>query len=230
MPHKKILIVEDDPHIADLIRLYTEKEGWAPVIAKDGAEALSLFNSSNPDLIILDIMLPDLDGVEILKQVRTMHTIPVIFLTAKSEEIDKILGLELGADDYLTKPFSPKELIARAKAIFRRCNPSKETLQNIIRIHDLEMNSQKMEVKVKGKPIHLSALEFVLLSFLASHPGQVFNRNQLMDNMYRDQDVLVYDRTVDVHIKNLRKKLSDPAKQPKYIESVFGIGYRFLEP
>jgi len=231
MPQKRILIVEDDPHIADLIRLYTEKEGWTSVISYLGMEALSILQTNHPDLIVLDIMLPDLDGIEVLKQIRKQnnHT-PVFFLTAKSEEIDRILGLELGADDYITKPFSPKELIARMKAIFRRLNPTAMNTQTTIRIHDLEIDSQKMEVKVKGKQARISGLEFALLLYLASHPGQVFNRNQLMENMYPENDVLVIDRTVDVHIKNLRKKLNDPAKNPKYIESVFGIGYRFIEP
>jgi two-component system alkaline phosphatase synthesis response regulator PhoP len=231
MSQKRILIVEDDPHIADLIRLYTEKEGWTSVISYLGMEALSILQTNHPDLIVLDIMLPDLDGIEVLKQIRKQnnHT-PVFFLTAKSEEIDRILGLELGADDYITKPFSPKELIARMKAIFRRLNPTVMNTQTTIRIHDLEIDSQKMEVKVKGKQARISGLEFALLLYLASHPGQVFNRNQLMENMYPENDVLVIDRTVDVHIKNLRKKLNDPAKNPKYIESVFGIGYRFIEP
>jgi len=229
MPKKHILIVEDDPHIADLIRLYTEKEGWDSAIAENGAEALSLLKSYPAELIVLDIMLPDMDGIEVLREVRKEQSVPVIFLTAKSEEIDKILGLELGADDYVTKPFSPKELIARMKAIFRRLQPETEKKQRSIHVRDLEMDSQKMEVRVKGKAVRISGLEFTLLFFMASHPGQVFSRNQLMDSMYPDNDVLVIDRTVDVHIKNLRKKLNDPAKQPKYIESVFGIGYRFIE-
>jgi len=221
--------VEDDPHIADLIRLYTEKEGWDSAIAENGAEALSLLKSYPAELIVLDIMLPDMDGIEVLREVRKEQSVPVIFLTAKSEEIDKILGLELGADDYVTKPFSPKALIARMKAIFRRLQPETEKKQRSIHVRDLEMDSQKMEVRVKGKAVRISGLEFTLLFFMASHPGQVFSRNQLMDSMYPDNDVLVIDRTVDVHIKNLRKKLNDPAKQPKYIESVFGIGYRFIE-
>lgn len=229
MPKKRILVVEDDPHIADLIRLYIEKEGWDSVLAKNGAEALSLFKHFPVELIVLDIMLPDMDGIEVLKEIKKEQSVPVIFLTAKSEEIDKILGLELGADDYVTKPFSPKELIARMKAIFRRINPPHDNKQYMIHIHDLEMDSQKMEVKLKGKSIRISGLEFSLLFFMASHPGQVFTRNQLMESMYPENDVLVIDRTVDVHIKNLRKKLNDPAKQPKYIESVFGIGYRFIE-
>jgi two-component system alkaline phosphatase synthesis response regulator PhoP len=230
MSRKSVFIVEDDPHIADLIKLYTEKEGWSSVISYGGKEALSLLQTVHPDLIVLDIMLPDLDGIEVLKQIRKQDSVtPVFFLTAKSEEIDRILGLELGADDYITKPFSPKELIARMKAIFRRMQTSDGQIHTTIHIRDLELDSLKMEVKVKGNQIRLSGLEFALLFFLASHPGQVFNRNQLMDNMYPDHDVLVIDRTVDVHIKNLRKKLNDPAKNPKYIESVFGIGYRFIE-
>lgn len=229
MPKKRILIVEDDPHIADLIRLYTEKEGWDSATAENGAKALSLLKSYPAELIVLDIMLPDMDGIEVLREVRKEQSIPVIFLTAKSEEIDKILGLELGADDYVTKPFSPKELIARMKAIFRRLQPDTDKKPRSIHVRDLEMDSQKMEVRVKGKAVRISGLEFTLLFFLASHPGQVFSRNQLMDSMYPENDVLVIDRTVDVHIKNLRKKLNDPAKQPKYIESVFGVGYRFIE-
>jgi len=223
-----ILIIEDDPHIADLVKLYCEKEGFRAITTLDGKEGLRLAETIQADCIILDRMLPGMEGLEILKKIRFSSKTPVIFLTAKGEEIEKIIGLELGGDDYVTKPFSPKELMARIKALLRRSNPE-VSLEEKFKINDLTLDGAKFEVKKGGKIIELSALEFKLLQVLASHPGHVFSREKLMENIYESHSKLVFDRTMDVHIKNIRKKLGDDAKKPRYIQSVFGIGYKFKE-
>ncbi len=173
-------------------------------------------------------MLPEIDGMQVLKEIRSYSNVPVIILTAKEEEIEKILGLEMGADDYVTKPFSPKEVMARVKAVLRRSTPKAETKNNV-KISDLEIDANKFEVKKGNKKIQLSALEFKLLNLLASSPGRVFPREQIMKNIYESDSKIVFDRTIDVHVKNLRKKLGDNPKKPKYIESIFGVGYKFKE-
>ncbi len=226
--NQTILIIEDDRHIAELAKLYCEKEGFRAITASDGKQGLDLAKKAKPNCIILDLMLPEIDGIEVLKQIRMNASTPIIILTAKEEEIEKILGLEMGADDYVTKPFSPKELMARIKAVLRRSVKKSDT-QDFIKIHDLEIDTGKFEVKKGMKIIQLSALEFKLLQLLASNPGQVFSREQLMENLYESNSKIVFDRTMDVHIKNLRKKLGDNPKKPSYIESIFGIGYKFKE-
>ncbi|HAU39836.1 TPA: DNA-binding response regulator [Candidatus Peregrinibacteria bacterium] len=225
---KTILIIEDDHHIADLVKLYCEKEGFRAITAYDGEEGLELTRKTSLACVILDLMLPKKDGMEVLKEIRTEQDTPVIILTAKEEEIEKILGLEIGADDYVTKPFSPKELIARIKAVLRRTNRAVKT-QDTISIKNLLINGSKFEVKKGSKVIELSVLEFKLLQVLASSPGRVFTREQLMASIYDSGSKLVFDRTIDVHIKNLRKKLGDDPKKPDYIESIFGMGYKFKE-
>jgi two-component system response regulator RegX3 len=226
------LIVEDDANIANLISLYAEKEGYILHHSEDGQKGLEDFNVFQPDFVILDLMLPELDGIEVAKMIRKTSHVPILMLTAKSEELDKIVGLEMGADDYLTKPFSPRELMARIKAILRRTNTPIESFeqQNVINIHDLTINIEKMEIKQKNNLIHFSSLEFRLLLFLIQHPGIVYSRDRLMEEIYIHDDVLVFDRTIDVHIKNIRKKLGDDPKTPTYIQSIFGVGYRFCEP
>lgn len=226
-----ILVIEDDEKIASLIQLYLEKEHYRVSIAPNGAEGIQQFRSIHPDLVVLDLMLPEVDGWSVLKTIRQQSDTPLILLTAKSDEFDKVMGLESGADDYLSKPFSPRELLARIKAILRRSSPHNEfNRSSSLKIKDLSIDPRKMEVYQKKQILKFSALEFKLLYFLAQHPGYVFSRMQLMDEIYADQDVLVEERTIDVHIKNIRKKLGDSSKQPQYIESVFSVGYRFLEP
>ena len=230
MRNRKILIIEDDKKISDLVKLYLENEGFQTSVAYDGRSGLDLFKRESPDFIVLDLMLPEIDGIEVARRIRAESKVPILMLTAKSEEIDKILGLEIGADDYVTKPFSPKELVARIKAILRRVYQEGERDSSlIIRIRDLEIDQKKYQVKKGDKVIHLSALEFRLLSAMASSPGQVFSRNQLMSKIYDNENEIVFDRTIDVHIKNIRKKLEDNPRDPTYIESVFGVGYRFRE-
>jgi DNA-binding response OmpR family regulator len=226
------LIIEDDTNIANLVSLYAEKEGYIVHHSEDGLNGLEDFSVFQPDFIILDLMLPEMDGIEVAKKIRKTSSTPILMLTAKSEELDKILGLEIGADDYLTKPFSPRELMARIKTILRRANPltEKTDQSNIIQIHDLSVNIEKMEVRQQNSLLHFSSLEFRLLLFLIQHPGIVFSRDRLMEEIYVHDDVIVFDRTIDVHIKNIRKKLGDDSKSPTYIQSIFGVGYKFVEP
>lgn len=227
MNPKTILIIEDDPKIADLIELYLLKEEYRVLKSENGKEGLELALQIKPALIILDRMLPEMEGLEVLRKLRAKFEIPVLILSAKSDEIERILGLEMGADDYLSKPFSPKELVARVKAILRRQScPDGEP--SVIELKGISLDPEKMSTHVNGKNSDLSVLEFKLLHTLMKHPGRVFSREQLMSELYNSQ-ALVFDRTIDAHVKNLRKKLKDDPKKPKYIESVFGAGYKFSE-
>ncbi len=224
---KTILIIEDDKKIADLIELYLQREEFRTVQINDGAEGLELALKIKPDLIVLDRMLPNLEGLELLKKLRTQLETPVLILSAKSDEIEKIIGLEIGADDYLSKPFSPKELVARVKAILRRAR-SQISNSELLHYKDLSLDSEKMQVTQNGKILELSVLELKLLKHLMKSPGRVFSRKQLMEDLY-DSHSFVYERTIDAHIKNLRKKLHDDPKKPLYISSVFGLGYKLLD-
>lgn len=224
---KTILIIEDDKKIADLIELYLQKEEFRTIQVNDGAEGLELALKIKPDLIVLDRMLPNLEGLEVLKKLRTQMETPVLILSAKSDEIEKIIGLEIGADDYLSKPFSPKELVARVKAILRRAR-SPISNSELLHYKDLSLDAVKMQVLQNGKELELSALELKLLQVLMKNPGQVFSRKQLMEELY-DSHNFVYDRTIDAHIKNLRKKLNDHPKKPIYISSIFCVGYKLLD-
>ncbi len=224
---KTILIVEDDPKIADLIELYLQKEDYRTVQAHTGPEGLDLALQVKPALVILDRMLPEMEGLEVLKKIRAQLEMPVLILSAKSDEVEKIIGLEVGADDYLSKPFSPKELVARVKAILRRSRPV-QIENGSLEYKDLILDGVKMTLLQKGKAVELSVLEFKLLQLLMKHPGQVFSREQLMSELYGSQS-LVFDRTIDAHMKNLRKKLKDNPKKPRYIASVFGVGYKLLD-
>ncbi len=225
---KTILIIEDDAKIAELMQLYLNKEDFRTVHSATGSEGLELALKIHPDLVILDRMLPEMEGLEVLRQLRTKYSTPVLIVSAKSDEIEKVVGLEVGADDYLSKPFSPKELVARVKAILRRSQPSERAGQETLHFQDLVLDPEKMSVTQATKSISLSALEFKLLCTLARHPGRVYSREQLMQEVYESAS-LVFDRTVDAHIKNIRKKLKDNPKKPRYIASVFGVGYKALE-
>ena len=222
---RKIIIIEDDKKIADLVKLYLEKEDFEILIANDGEKGLEFITKSNPDLIILDLMLPKIDGLTIAGKVFQENKIPIIMLTAKDEEIDKIIGLEIGADDYITKPFSPRELVSRVKAVLRRSESAvKLEKSSIIAINDLEINPQKFTVKKNGKKIYLTRKEFAILFMLSKHPGMVFSRQDLMKQIYTIDDEPVFDRTIDVHISNLRNKLKD--KNQQLIVTISGIGYK----
>ncbi len=223
---EKILIIEDDEKISDLLKLYLEKEGFKVEVAKDGKIGILKFSRENPDLLILDLMLPEVDGLTVARSIRAKSDIPIIMLTAKDEEMDKIVGLEIGADDYMIKPFSPKELIARVKAVLRRTYTTKKD-KPIIKIRDLEISQDKFEVKKNSKNIELTRREFKLLLALAQSPGKVFSRSDLMRSIYSDDDEVVFDRTIDVHIANLRRKLND--KKSNLIITIKGVGYKLKE-
>ena len=223
---ENILIIEDEESILMALEDDLRVEGYEVSSATDGLQGFSMAKEQGYDLIILDIMLPKMNGFEVCKQLRqTGITTPILILTAKSQEIDKVLGLELGADDYVTKPFSPRELLARVNALFRRV---KQTQQGIDLYHfgDVEVDFKKYEAKKSGQPIYLTALEFALLHFLIKHKDLVVSRDSILDEVWGD-DVYVYPRTVDTHIAHLRKKIEDDPANPKYIIGVRGIGYKF---
>jgi two-component system response regulator BaeR len=220
---KLIMIVEDEPKIAALLADYLQAQaGFQSRIVERGDEVLKMFHSEQPDLVLLDLMLPGLDGIEVCKQLRAESQVPVIIVTARVDEIDRLLGLELGADDYICKPFSPREVVARVKAVLRRSELTKAGC----RPNGLEIDSEKFTARINGQDLVLTPVEFALLKTLSAHPGRVFSRDQLMNGMYSDYRV-VSDRAVDTHIKNLRKKLADTTGVGDMIKSVYGLGYRF---
>jgi DNA-binding response OmpR family regulator len=225
-----ILIVDDEPGIVRLIAMYLEREGFSTATARTGAEALEMVDRLSPALVILDIMLPDIDGWEVCREIRRSNDIPIIMLTARDEDEDKIVGLEMGADDYVTKPFVPRELVARVKVILRRARqaPSDRT-SDALELGVLTIDPARREVRLGGEPIQLRAKEFDLLLELARKPGIVFDREKLL------QDVWGYDffgdsGTIDVHVRRLRAKLNDDSSNPRFIETIWGRGYRFKEP
>ncbi|MDY4976414.1 MAG: response regulator transcription factor [Clostridia bacterium] len=221
----KILVVDDDQNINELIRMYLDKEGYQVIQAYDGEQALELFQTSAPSLVVLDLMLPKLDGLAVCREMRKISSIPVIMLTAKGETFDKVLGLELGADDYMVKPFEPKELIARIKAVLRRTGElASGTEQQEVVYPNLSVNMTNYELKVNGKSLEVPPKELEVLYFLCSHPNQVFTRDQLLNQVW-GYDYFGADRTVDVHIKRIREKLGEsPYWQ---LKTVYGVGYKF---
>ena len=220
-----ILVVDDEPKIVRLARDYLEKNNFRVVTAGDGQSALTTARREKPDLVILDLMLPNIDGREVCKILRKESDVPIIMLTALSEEIDQVTGLEIGADDYITKPFSPRTLVARVRALLRRTSSTIKT-PNVIRIGNLEIDSEKYSVTFQNNLIKLTPIEFKLLQLFASHAGQTLTREQLLENLHGVSNS--FDRSIDSHIKNLRKKLEQASNQ-NMIETVYGIGYRFLE-
>ncbi|MEZ0535887.1 response regulator [Caldicellulosiruptoraceae bacterium PP1] len=220
----KILVIDDDPKISSLIELYLSKEGYEIIIANDGNEGVNLFKIEAPNLVILDLMLPKKDGYEVCKDIRKISNIPIIMLTAKGETFDKVLGLELGADDYIVKPFEPKELIARVKAVLRRTQHEKED-EKIVVHPNLMIDLNTYIVKVNNNEIEMPPKEIELLYFLASHPNKVFTREQLLNQIW-GYDYLGDTRTVDVHIKRIREKIENE-KNGWQIKTVWGVGYKF---
>ena len=224
----RILVVDDEQKIVNVIEAYLIKEGFEVITAKDGEEALNIFEKELIHLIILDLMLPKISGEEVCSRIRATSSVPIIMLTAKIEEDNKIDGLAIGADDYITKPFSNRELVSRVKAIIRRTYRDKNPLAELLIINngDLEINIEKMIVKKQGKPIILTSNEFKILIALLTNPGQIFSREQLVDKAF-GMDYDGFDRTIDTHIKNIRQKIEEDPKKPKYIISVYGMGYKF---
>ena len=222
---KTVLVVEDDRNIADLLRIYLEKEGFAVKLAADGGVALRQFADVQPELVLLDVMLPVMDGWGVCREIRKTSRTPIIMLTAKEETDDKVQGLELGADDYVTKPFEMKELIARIHAVLRRCEGGESTGDKVLRFDKLEINLDSYELIVDGKKIDTPPKEMVLLYHLASSPNRVYTRNQLLDEVW-GFDYLGDSRTVDVHVKRLREKLEGVSSQWA-LSTVWGVGYKF---
>lgn len=225
MKSKKILVVDDEAQITELITSYLEREGYQVATAADGEEALEVYRKEQPDLILLDLMLPKLNGYEVCREIRAQSRVPIIMLTARDEEPDKIVGLELGADDYITKPFSPREVVARVRAVLRRAEVG-EPETKVIRVGDIEIDQTRHEVKKKGETIELTPTEFKLLATLADSPRRVFTRLQLVEEV-QGYSFEGYERTIDAHIKNLRQKIEDDPKNPTMIGTVYGVGYRF---
>jgi two-component system alkaline phosphatase synthesis response regulator PhoP len=225
MADKNVLIVDDDIKTVELVKLYLIRDGYGVLTAYDGVEALRLARESRPDLIVLDLMLPDIDGFEVCRILRQESDVPVIMLTARSTDQDKLTGLGLGADDYVTKPFSPKELAARVQAVLRRL--PRERGPEEIRSGELSMNFTNHEAWLAGRPLDLTSVEFKLLGILAKEPGRVFSRANLIEEAL-GFDFEGFDRTIDVHILNLRRKLELDPSHPKYIKTVYGVGYKFI--
>ena len=224
MKGSRILVVEDESKIAEIVKAYLEKDSFEVTVAHTGEKAVSLLKEGF-DLIILDLMLPDMDGEDICETIRKDSDLPIIMLTAKSDEDDRIAGLGLGADDYVVKPFSPRELVARVKALLRRAKGTKEIKS--FNNKDLVIDSLRFEITKKGSIVVLTPTEFKLLQCLSDRPGQVFTRLQLV-NVILGYDFEGYDRTIDAHIKNIRHKIEDDQRNPSYIKTVYGIGYRFI--
>lgn len=226
MLNYKILVVDDDKNICELLRLYLEKEGFKPVLVHDGQEAVTKAEVINPDLVLLDIMLPSLDGWQVCREIRKFSDVPVIMLSAKGETFDKVLGLELGADDYIIKPFDTKEVIARIKAVIRRTKTSAPVEEpDKVSYDNLDVNKTKYELKIKGESVDAPPKELELLFFLATNPNKVFTRDQLLDAIW-GFDYYGDTRTIDVHIKRLREKL-EGASTAWELKTVWGVGYKF---
>jgi two-component system OmpR family response regulator len=224
---KKILVVDDERKIVDIVKAYLEREGYHIIVAYEGKSALERAKSESPDLIVLDLMLPEISGWDICRTLRKESDIPIIMLTARDETTDKIVGLELGADDYVTKPFDPKELVSRVKAVLRRTS-GRAMPKTTLSIGDLAIDIDKHLVRRGSKPVELTPIEFELLKVLAEHPGRVYSRMQLLD-MVQGDAYEGYERTVDSHIKNLRRKIEPDPDRPKYIVTVYGVGYKLGE-
>ena len=224
---KKILVVDDELKIVKLVRAYLERAGFTVVTAREGQEALAVFRYERPNLVVLDLMLPGMDGFEVCRAIRRSSDVPIIMLTARDEEVDRLVGLELGADDYIVRPFSPREVVARVRAVLRRTE-GQPVEPEVIIAGDVTLDLPHRIAQVRGRPIELTATEFDLLTVLARHPGQVFTRMQLLD-LVQGEAYAPYERTIDVHIKNLRRKLGDDPRNPRYIMTVRGVGYRLSD-
>ena len=223
-----VLIVEDDTRIATLVTLYLEREGFTTRTAVDGRQALELARRYPPSFVILDLMLPAVDGWEVCRALRRTSDVPILILTAREDELDRILGLELGADDYVVKPFSPRELVARVKAILRRARPDPARSTRLFSHGALALDRDKHKVSIDGQPVALTPSEFTLLQVLMTAPGRVFSRQELLDALYPAGDAVV-DRVVDVHIGKLRQKIEADPTRPRYVLTVRSVGYQFAE-
>lgn len=222
---KKILVVDDEPEIVKLVRAYLKKAGFTVVTANDGQEGLAVFRHEHPNLVILDLNLPGMDGLDVCRAMRRTSDIPIIMLTARIGETDRLIGLELGADDYVVKPFSPREIVARTRAVLRRTENQPVRAEKLT-AGGLSLDLTRHYATLDETTLDLTTMEFDILSVLMMHPGQVFSRMQLLEHV-QDQDYPGYQRTIDVHIMNLRRKLGDDSQNPRFLETVRGVGYRF---
>ncbi len=220
-----VLVVDDEPIVREVVVRYLEREGYRTLEAADGNRARELLQQESPSLVVLDLMLPGTDGLALCRWIRSHSSLPVIMLTARGEEADRIVGLELGADDYVTKPFSPRELAVRVRAVLRRATPAERPVQQLT-FEGLEIEAAAREVRKRGKPVQLTAKEFDLLWFLASHPRRVFSRDQLMERVW-GYEAALDTGTVTVHVRRLREKLEDDPSRPVHLQTVWGVGYRF---
>ena len=223
-----VLVVDDEPQIVQLARDYLEHAGFDVLTAADGPAAMAAARSRGPDLVILDLGLPRLDGLDVARAIRRDSAVPIIILTARADEADKLIGLELGADDYLTKPFSPRELVARVRAVLRRVGGDLAHA-DVIRIGEVELDVRRLRVSVGGRRVDLTATEFQLLLTLARQPGRVLTRGQLLDAIH-GVAFESFERAIDAHVKNIRRKIEPDPRAPRYLETVFGVGYRFADP
>ncbi|MFQ6016433.1 MAG: response regulator [Anaerolineae bacterium] len=221
----KVLVVDDERNIVKVVKAYLEQAGFQVVTAYDGQEALTVFRHEKPSLVVLDLMLPVIDGLDVCRTMRREANVPIIMLTARIEETDRLIGLELGADDYVTKPFSPRELVARVRAVLRRTQGEPETPQ-VLTAGDIVVDLTRHTVTVQGKEVNLTPTEFDLLTVLVQNPGRVYSRLQLLDRV-QGYAYEGYERTIDAHIKNLRQKIEPDPKNPRYIMTVYGVGYKF---
>lgn len=224
---KTILVVDDEPKIVQLARDYLEHAGFAVLTARDGRTALAAIRSEKPDLVVLDLGLPGLDGLDVTRAVRKDSSVPIIMLTARGEESDKLVGLELGADDYIVKPFSPKELVARVRAVLRRAESAGGN-EETIRVGDVTLDVLRMRVTVEGRAVDVTPTEFQLLAALARQPGRIFTRAQLLDAV-RGVAFESYERAIDAHVKNIRRKIEPNPREPRYVLTVYGVGYKFSD-
>jgi DNA-binding response OmpR family regulator len=221
-----ILVVDDEPIVREVVAQYLRQDGFDVEVAADGPEALSNFNRARPDLVLLDLMLPGIDGIEVCRRIRAQSNVPVIMVTAKGDETDTIIGLGVGADDYVSKPFSPRELVARVKAVLRRASAPVIAEGDPLHFSSLTIRPDRRQVEVAGTPVDLTAREFDLLEFLAKHPGRVFSRDELLDKVW-DWAYASDGGTVTVHIRRLRQKIESDPERPRYIKTVWGVGYKF---
>lgn len=230
MPTRTILVVDDEPGIVQIARDYLERAGYRIITASDGLSALRLARTEIPTLIVLDLMLPGMDGLDVTRALRgdpATRSVPIIMLTARVEETDRLIGLELGADDYITKPFSPRELVARVRAVLRRTEGPRDE-SGLLRAGTLQIDLQRRAVRVNDLSVELTATEFDLLAILAREPGRPFTRAQLLELVY-DISYAGFDRTIDAHIKNVRRKIEPDPRNPRYIQTIYGVGYKFSE-
>ncbi len=230
MSGEKVLVVEDEESIARLVKLYLETDGFSVVTASDGQAAVEKFEREQPDLVVLDLLLPKMDGMEVCRRIRANSFTPILMLTARRDEVDRIVGLEMGADDYLTKPFSPREMVTRVKAILRRTRQQeKHPAERQLRFEGLSVDVPRRTVQVRDKQVELTAKEFDLLVLMASSPGVVFSRETLLNRVWK-YEYFGDARTVDVHVGTLRKKIEENSSNPRYVKTVWGVGYKFEAP